>query len=206
MKKIYNLFLMLFFAMGMNATSYTVTIVGSSYSPSTLNTNIGDVVTIQADGSHPLVEVDLATWNANGTTPKAGGFGVKTSDYTFTITNTNTIYFVCQAHASSGMKGQITASTTSLAKDVSPINNIQLFPNPAKDKVFLKFMASDNGNIKGKLFNVTGAEVPFASIDENYEAGEISITYLLPARLPQGIYLLELIYGNKKSIHKVIVE
>ncbi len=205
MKKIYNLLLMLFFAMSMNATSYTITIVGTSYSPSTLAAVVGDVVTIQASSTHPLVEVDLATWNANGNTPKAGGWGVKTSDYTFTITNANTIYFVCQAHASLGMKGQITI-TTSIAKEVSSISNISLYPNPAKDKVFIKFTATDSGSLKGKLFNVTGAEVPLTSIDEDYEAGEISITYILPARIPQGIYLLELIYGNKKSIHKIIVE
>jgi len=206
MKKIYNLLLMFVFAMSMNATSYTVTIVGTSYSPSTLATVVGDVVTIQADGSHPLVEVDLATWNANGNTPKAGGFGTKTSDYTFTVTSTNTIYFVCQAHASSGMKGQITATLPSNIKELNPIVNLSLFPNPVKEKLNISFTTTSHGNLKGKLFNVCGGEIQNATIDSDYEPGEVNIIYALPARLPQGIYLLELIYGNKKSIHKIIVE
>lgn len=206
MKKIYNLLLMFVFAMSMNATSYTVSIVGNAYSPSTLATVVGDVVTIQADGSHPLVEVDLATWNANGSTPKAGGFGTKTSNYTFTITNTNTIYYVCSSHVSSGMKGQVTASLPASIKELNPIAGLSLFPNPVTEKLNISFNANINGILKGKLFNVCGGEIQSSTIDENYEAGEVTISYILPARIPQGIYLLELIYGNKKSIHKIIVE
>lgn len=206
MKKIYTLLLMLFFAMSMNATSYTVSIVGSTYSPNNLAVLVGDVVTIQADGSHPLVEVDLATWNANGSTPKAGGFGTQTSNYTFTVSGTNTIYYVCSAHVSSGMKGQITASMPANIRELSSVVNLSLYPNPVKEKLTIKFSAPSNGTLKGKLFNVCGSEISFAAIDENYEAGEVNIAYTIPARIPQGIYLLELIYGNKKSIHKLIVE
>lgn len=197
---------MLFFAMSINATSFTVSIVGTAYSPATLATNVGDVVTIQSDPSHPLVEVDLATWNANGSTPKAGGFGTQTSNYTFTITSTNTIYYVCSAHVSSGMKGQVTATLPANIKELNSLTHLSLFPNPVKEKLNISFNANTNGTLKGKLFNVTGAEVPFTTLDENYEMGEVSITYILPTRIPRGIYLLELIYGNKKSIHKIIIE
>jgi hypothetical protein len=46
------------------ATTYTVNINGLSYSQSTLTVYIGDVITIQANSSHPLIEVDQATWTA----------------------------------------------------------------------------------------------------------------------------------------------
>jgi len=206
MKKIYLSFLLFLIAFAVKATSYTVSIVGSSYSPSTLTVTVGDVVTIQASGAHPLVEVDQTTWNANGNTPKAGGFGTQTSNYTFTITNTNTIYYVCSNHVGSGMKGQITVSTATVIKELNSVANLSVYPNPVKEKLNIKFNAQDNGTLKGKLFNVCGSEVESAAINETYGAGEVTFTYLIPSKLPQGIYLLELIYGNKKSTHKLIVE
>ncbi|MCX6256625.1 MAG: putative Ig domain-containing protein, partial [Bacteroidia bacterium] len=78
-----------------------------SYIPDLTVVNIGETVTIMASSLHPLVQVSSDTWNANLNDPLPGGFGVQTSDYTFTITSPDTIYFVCQHHVSAGMKGRI---------------------------------------------------------------------------------------------------
>ena len=53
MKKIYSVILLSIFAISMKATSYTITISGFAYTPSTLNVLVGDVVTISASGNHP---------------------------------------------------------------------------------------------------------------------------------------------------------
>lgn len=206
MKKIYLSFVLSLLAICVKATLYTVSIVGSSYSPSVLTVTVGDVVTIQASGTHPLVEVDQTTWNANGSTPKAGGFGTQSSNYTFTVTNTNTIYYVCQNHVSSGMKGQINVSAATNVKELFTNATLSLYPNPVKEKLTIKFNASNNGTLKGRLFNVCGSEIESVAINENYSAGEVNYTYVLPSKINQGIYLLELVYENKKSIHKIIVE
>ena len=57
MKKIYSYILFTILAVSMKATSYTVSISGFAYSPSTLTVTVGDVVTISASGTHPLAEV-----------------------------------------------------------------------------------------------------------------------------------------------------
>ncbi|MBL7916862.1 MAG: hypothetical protein JNM96_00600, partial [Bacteroidia bacterium] len=98
MKKIYSFLFAALLCVGANATSYTISVSGTSYSPNTLTVSIGDVVTIEASASHPLVQVDNTVWTANGTTSLSTGWGETTANHTFTITNTNTIYYVCKNH------------------------------------------------------------------------------------------------------------
>jgi plastocyanin len=94
------------------SASHTMLINGISYSPSNLSAQVGDTVTISASGSHPLVQVDSTTWQANGSTELVGGWGTKTSNYTFEITANEDIYFVCLAHVLMGMKGKISVSSS----------------------------------------------------------------------------------------------
>jgi len=139
MKKIYTILLLTISSVCMKATSYTVTISGFAYTPSTLNVLVGDVVTISASGTHPLAEVSQTTWNANGTSTVSTGFGNKTSAYTFTITAATNIYYVCTNHvASMQMKGQIVVGTVGVKEQNDAIGNINLFPNPAKDHLNLE--------------------------------------------------------------------
>jgi len=79
----------------LSATDHTITTVGLEYSPSDLAVQVGDNVTIVATGSHPTRQVSEETWNMNGTTELAGGFGTSSSSFTFEITNTDAIYYVC---------------------------------------------------------------------------------------------------------------
>ena len=56
MKKIYLTLFLTILTICLKATSFTVTIIGNTYSPSTLTLTVGDVVTIEANSAHPLVE------------------------------------------------------------------------------------------------------------------------------------------------------
>ncbi len=114
MKKIYTLLFVCISLMSARATSYTISTSGTSYSPNTLTVSIGDVITIQASGTHPLAQVDQTTWNANGTATVSGGWGTKTADHTFTVISANSIYFVCTNHVGMGMKGQITVAASGI--------------------------------------------------------------------------------------------
>ena len=51
---------------------------------------------------HPLVQVSKATWDANGNTPLADGWGTKTASYQLTVTNKDTIYLHDFCSAKSG--------------------------------------------------------------------------------------------------------
>ena len=86
--------------------SFTVVNAGFTFSPATLNVNAGDTITFSLAGIHNVVEVDQATWNANGNTSN-GGFTLPFGGGTLVLIDPGTYYYVCQPHASQGMKGMI---------------------------------------------------------------------------------------------------
>jgi len=208
MKKIYSIFLLTIATVCMKAASYTVTVSGLTYAPAALTVTVGDVVTIIANGTHPLVEVSQTTWNANGTTPLGGGFGTKTSTFTFTISTANTIYYVCSNHASMGMKGQINVNAaTGVTENSNVLSNLSVFPNPAKDNKFsVKFNTTENVNVTAKLYSVCGQEVEALVANKEFNAGVSTINIELQSNTPSGIYFLQLTYNSKKVVKKVIID
>ena len=90
-------------------TSYTITTVGMSFSPDTIICDVGDTINFILGGYHNAVEVSDSTWLIGGTTSNGGfsfGFG---STGMFIPDDCHTFYYVCQPHASMGMKGVIIA-------------------------------------------------------------------------------------------------
>ncbi|MBI2721803.1 MAG: T9SS type A sorting domain-containing protein [Bacteroidetes bacterium] len=206
MKKIHlTLFAMVAFA-GMKAASYTITIIGTSYSPATLTVNVGDVVTLIATPNHPTNEVDQTTWNANGTATVSGGWGIQASAYTFTVSNLGNIYYVCQNHVSMGMKGVISvANPNGLVQSFSNIQNLSVFPNPASEKLSISYNILRAANMSFKLYSVTGREVAVLSADLATITGEITLDLLLPTGLSNGIYILHIVSHSKTETKKILV-
>jgi plastocyanin len=93
-------------------TSYTITTVGMSFSPDTIICDVGDTINFILGGYHNAVEVSDSTWLANGNTSNGGfSFGYGATGM-FIPDQCHTYYYVCQPHASSGMKGVIIAYHT----------------------------------------------------------------------------------------------
>ncbi|MES2567418.1 MAG: T9SS type A sorting domain-containing protein [Bacteroidota bacterium] len=205
MKKIYSVLLLTVMTVCMKATSYTVTINGFTYSPATLSVLVGDVVTIQANGTHPLAEVTQSTWNANQNTPSGTGFGTKTTNYTFTVTTASDIYYVCTAHAGMGMKGMITVSSTSINEQDASISSVSIFPNPAKDKFSVKYNSEDS-NVILKLYSICGQEVESLVFKKETIAGVSTINVDLQNKVPAGVYFLQLTSNAKKVTRKIIID
>lgn len=137
MNRIYQL-LFAFVVLGASAAhadSFTIVTSGSTYSPASLSVNIGDEITIAASGTHPLQQVEEATWNANMATPMGGGF-TSTSDHTFTATTPGVIYYVCTNHVGNGMKGMITVSVATGIEDAAAITSLKIFPTIVMDGSF----------------------------------------------------------------------
>lgn len=206
MKKIYTILLLTIATVCMKATSYTITTSGFSYSPSTLTVTVGDVVTIAASGTHPLAEVSLNTWTANGTATLSTGFGNKTSAYTFTITSATDIYYVCTNHVSMGMKGMITVSTVGVKEQYDVIGNVTMFPNPAKDKFSVKFNSTENGTVTAKIYSICGQEVESLVLNKEFNAGVTTLNFDLQNRIPAGVYFVQLNYNSKKVTKKIIID
>ncbi|HLA99773.1 MAG TPA: plastocyanin/azurin family copper-binding protein, partial [Bacteroidota bacterium] len=123
-------FLFLFIALSVisalpsQATTHTVTAVGFTFSPSSLTITAGDTVIFSISGIHNAVEVSQATWDANGTTPLGGGFSLPLGGGSVVLTVVGTHWYVCQPHASSGMKGIITVNPTGPPPSTITINSV----------------------------------------------------------------------------------
>ena len=158
MKKIITIFAcLIFISQSLFATKHIITTSGFAYSPATTNAAIGDTISIAGSSMHPAVQVDQSTWNANGTTQLAGGWGSKTTTYTFTITSANTIYFVCSNHvASNQMKGQITVTTTGIKQVSATTNKAVLYPNPVVNGEFTVKTENNTTNGKVTIYNIEG--------------------------------------------------
>lgn len=205
MKKIYSLLIFTILGLSIKAATYTITVSGMSYSPSTLTVSVGDVVTIQASVAHPLAQVDQTTWNANGTATLSTGWGTKTSNYTFTVTNTNTIYYVCTAHVAFGMKGQIVVSASGINENTINAQSVSLFPNPANEKLNIRFSLITEATVTIKLFDITGRLIDTNFENKLFSAGQKEINYTLPNSIQSGNYFIEIISNQQKITKKILV-
>ncbi|HMD13942.1 MAG TPA: plastocyanin/azurin family copper-binding protein, partial [Bacteroidota bacterium] len=90
-------------------TTHTISSSGFTFSPNTLTITAGDTINFVLASIHNAVEVSQATWNADGITSN-GGFSVPFGGGKTVLTVVGTHYYVCQNHASMGMKGIITVN------------------------------------------------------------------------------------------------
>jgi len=193
MKKIITTFAcLIFISQSLLATKYSITTSGFAYSPLVTNANVGDTISIEGSTTHPAVQVSQANWNANTPTALAGGWGTKTTTYTFTISAPGTIYYGCVNHmASMQMKGQIVVATTGIKQVAATATKATLYPNPVVNGEFTVKLDNNTANGKVTLYNIEG------KLLETYPltAGVAEIK----TKLPAGAYF----YGvtiNQKEI------
>lgn len=201
MKKFYSIltfvFLMAAFSTA-TADSYTIAISGLAYSPATLNANVGDVITIQATGNHPLRQVSESSWDANDATQLPGGFGTETSDYTFTLDAVGDIFYVCANHVGAGMKGKIVVSIGTGISNAAEITALQIYPNPViGGDLIVKGNGFELDNSKLELFNSSGQLVGSLPLDG--EQSELNVS------LANGVYTAVIIKEDKAVIRKRLV-
>lgn len=206
MKKIYTVLLACFACATINAATYTISINGNNtYSQPSLSANVGDVVTIQASSTHPLNQVDASTWNANGTATVAGGWGTQMSDYTFTLTTPGTIYYVCQNHAPSGMKGRIDVTAVGIKENTSLVKQFSLYPNPAVNTLNLNFSLTEAASVNAKMLNLLGQEVaellPATTLPENVHNYKVE----LPANITAGTYFVIINVNDTRVTKKLVI-
>lgn len=89
-------------------TTHIIASAGFTFSPDSLTVAVGDTITFSLPLMHNAAEVSFATWNADDTT-RNGGFWVPFGGGSIVLSDTGTHFYVCQAHASLGMKGIIRA-------------------------------------------------------------------------------------------------
>jgi plastocyanin len=126
MKKVSFIILFFVFSLTCSGTTFTISTSGFAFSPASTTINLGDIVNFSLAGTnHDAVEVSLATYNANGTTPLAGGFsfgiGVSGTVPAAKLT-VGTHYFICTPHIGFGMKGTIIVNNSGCTPPSAPVS------------------------------------------------------------------------------------
>jgi hypothetical protein len=84
-------------------------------------------------------------------------------------------------------------------KEISDfIDDINIYPNPASNKVNIRFYSLPEKGAKILLFNITGKKILTLDVQSNIETINIET-------LQAGIYFIETNIGNKSSKHKLII-
>jgi plastocyanin len=197
MKKLFFFLLLSAFSIASYSTVWQVTNSGFTFSPATLTIHLGDSVNFTLAASHDALEVSQATWNANGTTPLAGGFQTPFGGGMVPAAKLGigVHYYVCENHASSGMKGTITVQDNAgIANNLMPIG-ISVYPNPSSSLLTLR---SDNDLAGSHYFicDLAGRQVLTGTLASDVTQVDIS-------QLISGIYLIR-VDGQKRSSVKFI--
>lgn len=183
------------------ATIWTITNSGFTFSPASITITLGDSVNFNLGSIHDAVEVDQATWDANGATPLSGGFatplggGMVLPDKL----SVGTHYYVCTVHVgSSGMKGIITVQnpTNIIVNEFD--NNFSFYPNPVKAELFYNLNVPETQETYLRILNNTGQEVMGMEVKNG--ANHIDLT-----KLNSGLYYVILISDRKQIYRSKII-
>lgn len=208
MKNIVLLSVMYIFSLfTVSASHVTVINSGFTFSPDTVMIHIGDTINFSLASMHDAVEVTIEIWEANGTTKKPGGFAVPFGGGpAYAFATTGTYYYVCEAHASSGMKGVIivNAATGNAEKTISS-EVLTISPNPVRDNFKVTHSLYAPSYVSLDIIDMSGVKV-FSTPSIHQNAGAQEEIYELPAAVPDGNYLLELSTDDRKTVLKIVVE
>jgi plastocyanin len=189
------------------ATTHIVTNSGFSFSPSSLTITLGDTVNFVLASIHTAREVDVATWNANGTTSN-GGFDLPNGGGTVVLNQVGIHYYVCVPHASLGMKGTITVNS---ATDVKNINETipdifilkQNYPNPFNPTTTISFKLQYKSLVSLKIFDALGREVS-TLVNEELSAGD-HFRQWTGVNMSTGVYFYRLQAGSFIETKKLLL-
>lgn len=188
---------------GFCQTSYFVTTSSDLFIPDNLIINSSDTINFVLTSSHNAVEVSLATWNANDTTPLPGfamPFGgglVLPGQLTL-----GTHYYICTPHVSNTipMKAIIIVQSPAGIAENPLLTNISIYPNPSSGK----FQFSINGLPSAKNYNLEihnmQGELIYQSKITNLKS-EIDLSNQV-----KGIYFIKIYNGQTVLTKKIVMQ
>lgn len=192
-----------------HGNSVTITNSGFAFSPDNITINSSDTVNFQLGGSHNAMEVNEATWNANGNTPLPG-FLTPFGGGQVTGLTAGVHFYVCEPHASLGMKGKITVNGPAGLNDFAEGSaKINIYPNPTNGKFTIQFngagiqaagFLSNNLQSGIEIYNVLGEKMFDLQGYNSKDLTEIDIS-----SVPDGIYFIR-INDNKKIYTEQIIK
>jgi plastocyanin len=196
-----NFLLLLFITMTpviINAqTKHIVEASNNVFTPASLEIQAGDTVEWRnVEGTHN-VNGTQTTYSSN---PASFGNDLGTGwTYSYVFTVTGNYNYQCDLHVSQGMVGQITVSVSTSVPD-NYLNTLKLYPNPAKDKVWIEGHDINSGGVFLSLFDISGKKY-----NPEYKLQDYRIEFNTSG-LIQGIYIVEIKNNSGRKMLKLIKE
>ena len=195
-------------------TTYTVTSSYSydnymfAFSPATISITLGDTVVFSLASIHSALEVNQATWNANGNTSD-GGFNTPFGGGTVIPTHTGTYYYVCANHYAMGMKGTITVAVpTGVRDEHQSIPHefllIQNYPNPFNPGTSITYELPVESRVAVTVIDMQG-KIVATLVDQVQPAGFQSINWNA-ADFASGIYFYRMEATNISGVSKTYTQ
>lgn len=206
MKKYILLFIALCFYPALNfATTFIVTNIGNSFSPSTITINSGDTVDFQIASIHSVSEVSFATWTVDGNTPLSGGFSIGLGGGKIKITAVGTHYYVCDQHYFLGMKAIIIVIPAQglINYSYNSDKNLNVYPNPSVGTFYIDYTLNQQSKVEISLIDISGRVKDIIISDERYP-GKYSEN--INRIYAPGLYFVRYTTKNSSAIAKVLIQ
>ena len=81
--------------------------------------------------------------------------------------------------------------------------NISIYPNPTKGIINIKFNDTWRGDVECEIIDIFGRPIYERLLDNNSASSSHSIDI---NNSNDGIYIIQLVQGDKKTMHKVVKE
>lgn len=169
-------------------TRHVINSSGLEYTPDSLVVMVGDTIEFDVGASHPTNEVTQGTWQSNGTSGN-GGFNFPNGQGEFVAQAQGTLYYVCQNHVSSGMKGRIFV-TPGIGTEERTLSQLEAYPNPVNENLFIKMDINPLVEEAG-IYSLQGQLVKAVELQNLSDQQRINT-----ASLPKGAYILQIKNGN----------
>lgn len=177
--------------------AYTVVGLDFGFNPDSLYATVGDTVHFVNQGYHSMTEIDSVDWANNVSNHNGGfwvGFGAQTTDMWFVINQPGKYYYICDPHASLGMKGTIFVNApTGIEQHPTPFDFNVI--NRGNGNIMLNYKKAD----RVELYNISGQQVFTSSLQLNETNTEVHLN------LSTGVYLAIFRRGKRQLITKKIV-
>lgn len=122
------------------------------------------------------------------------------------LDNNTKYYWRMRAWAGSDSSAWATRSfTVKAGVGINDIQNssIQVYPNPAKDRIVVKLANTGNGIARVKIVDLIGKTIYATEVEMNAIQRGLELNL---GNIPNGIYMLKLEYNQKMHISKIVID
>ncbi len=176
------------------------------FTPDEITVNTGDTIIFSIGGSHNAIEVSEETWNSNGNVAN-GGFSVPFGGGEVIFEEEGTYYYVCEPHASLGMKGIINVVSTVTSDEeilAEKTDDFSIYPNPVKQVMGVSFFVPEYDEASIELIDITGRVVQVLAEKKTYAPGRYE-EYFDLGHLEKGKYFVFYSSGSTQTVRSVIL-